>query len=231
MTNEAPKEVLNEVAKVVTIDGPAASGKTSVSREVANRFGWSWVSTGAFYRGIAYVAQKENVNLEDERALVELAMSKTWAVCMSPERTQFLYRGSEVTDNIYTEEVGEVASKISRHQALRASLLEFQRNCAKDVAGLVAEGRDCGTVVFPSADVKIYLTASSENRAKRRASEEGGSFEIMQAAQKKRDAQDSNRTAAPLQVPEKAHVIDTSEMDLQQVVEHIDHLLREELKL
>lgn len=216
---------------LVTIDGPAASGKTSVSREVANRLGWSWVSTGAFYRGLAYVADQEGVDLDDEIALVQLVDSDLWSVCMSPERTHFLYKKNEVTDEIYKEQVGEMASKISQHQKLRSSLLEAQRRCLKGAVGLVAEGRDCGTVVFPKAPIKIYLTANSENRARRRANEEGANIKQTQEAQEKRDLQDSTRKAAPLQIPENAHVIDTSELDLHQVVEKIDKLVRAKFNL
>ncbi len=219
------------MASVVTIDGPAASGKTSVSRELANRLGWSWVSTGAFYRGIAFSALVAGVDLEDEAALVGLVDGGKWEVCMSPDRTQFMYDGNEVTDEIYKEAMGAAASKISKHTKLRASLLEKQRDCLKKTNGLVAEGRDCGTVVFPSAPVKVYLTARSESRAQRRAEEQGASLEETQALQKKRDEQDTNRAAAPLQIPKNAHVVDTSEMDLQQVVEHIDNIVRESLKI
>ncbi len=216
---------------VITIDGPAASGKTSVSRELAQRFGWSWVSTGAFYRGLAYVALQRKVDLEDEKALVDLVDKKDWQVCMGPSRTQFLFEGEEVTESIYLEEIGSAASKISHHPKLRASLLNAQRECLDQVQGLVAEGRDCGTVVFPQADVKIYLTAKSDHRAMRRAKEQGADVEQTFAAQKQRDQQDKSRAAAPLQIPAKAHVVDTSEMDLQEVVEHIDRIIRDELKI
>jgi cytidylate kinase len=216
---------------VITIDGPAASGKTSVSRELASRWGWVWVSTGAFYRGIGFIAQKENIDLDDENELVLLTKSDRWGVFLNPIRTQFVYKGNDVTDEIYSEEVGAIASKISRHQILRENLLSAQRKCALNTSGLVAEGRDCGTVVFPQADVKFYLTAKSENRAQRRANEQGASIEATKKAQKIRDIQDSNRSVAPLQVPENAHVIDTSEMDLQQVVESIDKIIHEHLKI
>ena len=216
---------------VVTIDGPAASGKSSVSRELAQRFGWSWVSTGAFYRGIAYVALATGSNLEDEEAIAHIVKNEDWEVCMDPVRTQFVFKGEDVTDEIYKEEIGSAASKVSHHPKVRSSLLAMQRDCRNKVSGLVAEGRDCGTVVFPDAPVKIYLTAKSDSRAQRRAQEQGRSFEETKAAQKQRDQQDSSRQASPLQVPENAHVVDTSEMDLQQVVEHIDGLVRSTLSL
>lgn len=215
------------MAYVVTIDGPAASGKTSVSREIANRMGWSWVSTGAFYRGIAFVAQETGVPLDDEEKLVQLCQSGVWKVQMEHERTQVFLQGKDVTPSIYLENVGNAASKISQFPRLREALLDAQRKCADQVDGLVAEGRDCGTVVFPTAEMKFYLTARSEDRAKRRALEEGGDLKKTQEDQLKRDEQDSKRKAAPMQVPENAHVVDTSNMNLEQVVNEVERLIRE----
>ena len=215
---------------VVTIDGPAASGKSSVSRGLAQQMGWKWVSTGAFYRGLACVAQDIGVSIEDEAALVALAESKDWKVVLGEQRTQVFYGKKDMTDQVYTEETGSAASKISHYPLVRKSLLQAQRDCAIGVAGLVAEGRDCGTVVFPSAPVKIFLTAHSENRAVRRAKEEGRSVEETQKAQQIRDRQDSTRQAAPLQVPEGAVVVDTSEMGLNQVIDHVVAIVRKTIR-
>ena len=215
---------------VVTIDGPAASGKSSVSRELAKSLGWKWVSTGAFYRGLAYVAQVSGTDLGSESALSDLATSDRWGVVLSDERTKVFFEGEEVTDNIYLEEVGSAASQLSLYPKVRESLLAAQRACASNSEWLVAEGRDCGTVVFPEAPLKIYLTARSEARAQRRAAEEGISVEETAKAQAERDHQDTTRKAAPLQVPEQAHVIDTSTMDLNQVVEKVRSLVGSELE-
>ncbi len=211
--------------KVVTIDGPAASGKSSVSRELAKSMGWKWVSTGAFYRGLAYVAQVSGADLSNESELSELALSDCWGVILSEERTKVFFDNKEVTDNIYKEEVGSAASQLSLYPKVRESLLAAQRACANDKSWLVAEGRDCGTVVFPEASLKIYLTARSEARAQRRAAEEGISVEETAKAQAERDHQDTTRKASPLQVPEQAHVIDTSTLDLNQVVEKVKSLI------
>lgn len=224
-------QVKSSSAWIVTIDGPLASGKSSVSREVARRLGCKWLSTGAFYRGLAYVAQQKRVLLSDVNALKALAGSGEWSVQMDEDRTRVTLDGKDVTDFIYREEVGTAASQISQYPEVRASLLEAQRNCAVGLVGLVAEGRDCGTVVFPQAHVKIYLTARSEDRAARRAKEQGLSLAETQAAQKQRDLQDSSRVAAPLQVPENAYVVDTSEMNLEQVVDKVVGLVRQELSL
>lgn len=219
----------SEKVKVVTIDGPAASGKSSVSRNVAQKMGWDWVSTGAFYRGLSYVAQATHTDLKDEEALGQLAISNVWEVHLGQDRTKVLFEGEDVTDNIYKEEIGNVASQISHYPEVRKSLLKGQRECANKERWLVAEGRDCGTVIFPTAPLKIYLTAQSEARAQRRAAQEGTSLEETQRAQAQRDQQDSTRKAAPLQIPEQAHVIDTSTLNLEQVVERVLNLIKQEL--
>ncbi len=218
--NERFKQRVNEMdmGQVITIDGPAASGKTSVSRELAKRMGWHWVSTGAFYRGLAYAALRLSVDLTSEHDLAELSKGNKWRVEMDEERTRVYFENEDVTDQIAQEAVGNVASKISHFPKVRESLLQGQRRCQDITAGLIAEGRDCGTVVFPDAAIKIYLTARSENRAERRAKEQGLSAEALIEAQTQRDLQDSTRKAAPLQVPANALLVDTTELDFDQVV-------------
>lgn len=220
----------NKLTKnLVTIDGPAASGKSSVSREVAARHGWVWVSTGAFYRGLAYVARQMGVNLAAEDELSKLADDGVWEVRLDHERTLVFFQGEDVTEAIHGEQAGADASQVSQFPKVRASLLAAQRRCAEGVPGLVAEGRDCGTVVFPNAPVKIYLTARQESRAQRRAQEKGESVRETLEAQVQRDTKDTQRAAAPLQVPEDAIVIDTSELDLQQVVAAVDQVVESSL--
>ncbi|RYZ72048.1 MAG: (d)CMP kinase [Proteobacteria bacterium] len=214
---------------VITIDGPAASGKSTVSRELASRLGWQWVSTGAFYRGLGYAALHSNIDITDVKALTELAHSNEWSVRMANTRTQVFFKNNEVTDDIFGEDVGNIASKISHYPEVRQALLDAQRNCSVGPQGLVAEGRDCGTVVFPDAQAKIYLTASSEHRAARRAAELGLDQNETQEAQKVRDQQDSTRKAAPLQVPEQALVVDTTEMALDEVVKKVELFVRSKL--
>lgn len=215
------------MGKVITIDGPSASGKTSVSRELARRLGWKWVSTGAFYRGLAYVAQQLGTDLADEDALAALTRkSDVWHVEMREDNTFVFFKGQDVTDKTNAEDVGSIASQISHFPKVRASLLAPQRDCSAMPEGLVAEGRDCGTVVFPSADAKVYLTASQENRAVRRAREQGLSTEATVEAQKQRDLQDSTRKAAPLQVPSDALVVDTTTLDFQAVVDQVEKFVR-----
>lgn len=214
---------------VVTIDGPAASGKSTVSRELASRLGWQWVSTGAFYRGLGYAALHSQIDITDVKALTALAQSPVWSVKMGAARTQVFFKNHEVTDDIFSEDVGNIASQISHYPEVRKALLQAQRNLSAGPQGLVAEGRDCGTVVFPQAEAKIYLTASSEHRAARRAAELGLDQQETQAAQKVRDQQDSTRKAAPLQVPENALVVDTTDMALDEVIHKVESFVRSKL--
>jgi len=211
---------------VITIDGPAASGKSSVSRELAKRLSCPWLSTGAFYRGLAYVALQKKISFDDTKALTVLADSNEWKVQVSHERTQVFYKDHEVTDAISAEDVGNCASQISKHPEVRKALLAQQRKFALSAAGLVAEGRDCGTVIFPDAEAKIYLTASSERRAERRAHEKGAEVSEIKAAQKDRDNQDTTRKTAPLQAAADAFLLDSTEMSLSEAVSQIENFVR-----
>lgn len=215
---------------VVTIDGPAASGKSSVSRELAKRLDFSWVSTGAFYRGLAFVALKKQIDLDDVTSLEILCENKEWEISLKPDKTYVYFENQDVTDQINHEDVGSFASRISHYPVVRQALLKKQRDCALGKKGLVAEGRDCGTVVFPQAQVKVYLTASSEFRAQRRALEHGTDIQEVADSQKLRDLQDSSRKTAPLQIPENSLVIDTTHLSLSQVVDKVEEHTRNILK-
>lgn len=218
-----------DIPFIVTIDGPAASGKSSVSRELAKRLGWSWVSTGSFYRGLAYVAHRAGLDLTDETAVVQMARSANWSVQMTPEETRVFLDQEDVTEAIAREEVGTFASKISSLPSVRLALLDAQRQCAKNVVGLIAEGRDCGTVVFPAAQLKIFLTARAEDRAARRARDEGRDVQQTIIDQKQRDAQDANRKTAPMQASADANQIDTTQLGFAEVVGRIEGLIRDRL--
>lgn len=221
--------IMPEAPFIVTIDGPAASGKSSVSRELARRLGWSWVSTGAFYRGLAYVAFAHSVDFTDESALVRIAQTADWQVRLTSDETLVYLNGTDVTREVSLEENGTRASKISSFPAVRLALLDAQRQCAKGVLGLIAEGRDCGTVVFPGAQVKIFLTARAEDRAARRARDEGQDLDKMIQEQRQRDSQDANRKAAPMLAPEGSNTIDTTKLSLPEVVDQVEDLIREKV--
>lgn len=214
---------------IVTIDGPAASGKSTVSRELAKRLGWQWVSTGAFYRGLAFVALQKNISFEEVQKLIDLISSDEWSVEMADSKTKVLFQNKDVSELIGREDVGNYASQISHYPEIRKSLLDAQRACSLGNIGLVAEGRDCGTIVFPQAQAKIYLTADQSHRAARRAAEAGQAQESILASQQNRDKQDSTRKVAPLQVPESAYVLDTTHMSLDDVVKKVEFFVREKI--
>lgn len=214
---------------VVTIDGPAASGKSSVSRELARRLGWQWVSTGAFYRGLAFAALQLEIALDDVDALTALTTNPIWQIRLELDRTHVFFNNEDVTDQIGHEDVGNFASRVSHYPEVRKALLQAQRDCSKGDKGLIAEGRDCGTVVFPQAEAKVYLTANSEHRAARRAAELGLDQNDMVKAQKERDHQDSTRKAAPMSVPEGAFVVDATELNLEQVVDKVYDYVKDKI--
>lgn len=214
---------------VVTIDGPAASGKSSVSRELARRLGWQWVSTGAFYRGLAFAALQLQIDLDDVESLSKLTANPIWQVKLELDRTHVYFNNEDVTDQIGHEDVGNFASRVSHYPDVRKALLQAQRDCSLGDKGLIAEGRDCGTVVFPQAAAKVYLTANSEHRAARRAAELGLDQQDMVKAQKERDHQDSTRKAAPMAVPEGAIVIDATDLNLEQVVDKVYSFVKEKI--
>lgn len=213
----------------MTIDGPAASGKTSVSRYLAKKLKWKWVSTGSFYRGLAFAAQELNLDLKSEESLVKLARSSDWSVVMAEDRTHVIFRGKDVTEFVASEQVGGAASHISQFPSVRQELLPLQRACLDGQVGLIAEGRDCGSVVFPDAILKVFLTARSGDRAQRRATEHGQSVVSIEADQQKRDARDVQRTVAPLQIADESRVLDTSDMALDDVVSTIEAWVKKAL--
>jgi len=217
--NSSSPSSFSKVLKLITIDGPSASGKSSVSREVAKRLGWSWVSTGVFYRGIAYVALTLGVSADDEPGLLKILNTKDWSVEMATEQTIFRYMKGDVTPKLRQEEIGAVASQVSTISSVRQALLSAQQDCfIRSPQGLVAEGRDCGTVVFPQASLKIYLTAKTTDRARRRAKEEGKTIKETKAYVSSRERTDQGREAAPLQVPPGSTVVDTTSMPLESVI-------------
>lgn len=175
------------------------------------------------------MAHEEGLDLKDEAALVALVQSPLWSIEMGDERTEVFYRSRNVTDEITKDEVGQWASLVSRLPGVRSSLLKNQRDCQAVTEGLVAEGRDCGSVVFPEAPMKVYLTADQVQRATRRAQDLGMSVEETVLSQKTRDHQDSTRKVAPLQVPEDAWVLDTTHLSLNEAVGLIEARIKESL--
>jgi cytidylate kinase len=207
---------------IITIDGPTASGKSSLSRSLARKLGWSWVSTGAFYRALALVAHKNKVDLNDPEALVDLFNVHTIEVKPHKVQTEVFLDGKQCSfEDVYSEENGGRASTLSRHQKVRDAVLDLQRDCY-EAPGLIAEGRDCGTVIFPDAQLKIFLEASAQSRVQRRGDQEDSKNRDALAKEiKKRDERDASRESAPMAKAEGAWVLDTSNLSLNEVSDQV----------
>jgi cytidylate kinase len=206
---------------LVTIDGPAGSGKSSVARHVAGRLGVVNLNTGAAYRAAALIALREGADLSDGPEVATLARR----VGLDPEGASI--DGRRVPDpDLRTPEVAAAASKVSANPALREVLLPVQRAAAEEAregGGAVVEGRDIGTVVLPNAELKVFLLADPEERARRRARQTGreGELDRIREAISRRDRQDSEREASPLKPAPDAVVLDTTALDLEEVVSRV----------
>ena len=210
---------------VVAIDGPSSSGKGTIGKMVAQRLGWHYLDSGALYRLVALAALKRTVDLADAAELAAIATALDVRFAPGAGGDRVYLEGVDVSAELRTERTGDGASKVAVVPAVRAALLQRQRDFAMP-PGLVADGRDMGTVVFPAATLKVVLTASAEARAMRRHKQlkEKGidvslpdlSWDIAQ-----RDARDANRTVAPYREAPDAHVIDSTSLAPEEVVAHI----------
>jgi cytidylate kinase len=220
-------------APIVAIDGPAGAGKSTVARQLARRLGFTIIDTGAIYRSVALAARRARVDWEDDEGLRRL-LDAGLGITFRDDRV-FL-RGEDVTDAIRTPEITRGASVVSARPVVRQKLLQLQRDLGQaSPRGSVLEGRDIGTIVFPDADVKFFLTASDEARAQRRHAElveRGVSVPLAEvlADQRRRDRDDSERTIAPLRPAADAILVDTTGFDLDQVVERCFREASERLK-
>lgn len=228
---------MSELAPVTTIDGPSGSGKGTISQILADKLGWHLLDSGALYRLVAFVARQEGIGLQDEAALSDQAakLDVQFVVNATGNWPGILLAGDEVTDVIRTESCGNDASCIATHGSVREALLGRQRAFLKP-PGLVADGRDMGTVVFPDAELKIFLTASPKERAKRRYKQlrdKGINVNLPNLFDEitERDHRDSERAVAPLKAAVDAVVVDTSDQDIVDVVEKIEGLCRDRLRL
>ncbi len=212
---------------VITIDGPSGSGKGTVAGLLATKLGWKLLDSGALYRLLAFAARNHGVDLTNEEALKVLAahLDVQFITAPSHNAQQIILEGEDVTDAIRNEQVGAGASQVAALPAVREALLQRQR-AFLEAPGLVADGRDMGTVVFPEAPLKIFLTATAQERARRRYLQLKGkghdaNLSILLDEISERDERDSKRAVAPLKPAPDAIQLDSTELSVEQVLEHI----------
>lgn len=225
---------MQESIPVITIDGPSGAGKGTVARIVAEQLGWHLLDSGAIYRVLAVAAQHHNISVEDEASLLPVAahLDVQFQISTAGEGSVIL-EGEDVSNAIRTEEIGALASKVAAFPRVREALLRRQR-AFKVTPGLVADGRDMGTVVFADAPVKVFLTASAEERAQRRFNQlKGKGFDVKIGRLlddiRLRDERDQNREVAPLVPAEGALIIDSTELSIEEVVGKILSFSNEKL--
>lgn len=214
---------------VLTIDGPGGAGKGTISGLVAERLGWHLLDSGALYRLTAQAAVKHSVAVDDELALARLAEQLDVAFLIEGGQPRTMLEGEDVGQIIRTEQAGARASQVAALPSVREALLQRQRDFCQ-APGLVADGRDMGTVVFPNAPLKIFLTASAEERARRRylQLQESGLDASLSSLLKEiqaRDARDTQRSVAPLKPADDAITLDTTRLSIPEVVDRLTELL------
>lgn len=225
---------------VITIDGPSGSGKGTISQLLARHLGWHFLDSGALYRVLGYAADKAGMGLEDEKALTQLAMYlpvQFEVGTLEGGGGRILLENEDISLLIRTEACGNLASKVSGFAGVRTALVQRQRDF-RQAPGLVADGRDMGTVIFPGAENKFFLEASVEIRAKRRFEQLKGlgqsvSLQSLFSEMAERDARDRNRAVCPLVPALDAVVIDTSDLSIPQVFDRVLAVIRKsgEIKL
>ncbi|MBE1535401.1 (d)CMP kinase [Actinomadura algeriensis] len=215
---------------VIAMDGPSGSGKSSASKGVARALGLRYLDTGAMYRAMTWWMLRAGVPVEDASAVAARALEPAIECGTDPDAPVIAVDGADVSGPIRTREVTNAVSAVSSVPAVRTRLVDLQREII-GVGGIVVEGRDIGTVVVPDAAVKVFLTASEEARAARRAKElaadPGASVQVTQAEQARRDRIDSTRKASPLTKAADAHEIDSTELGLDEVIEAVVRLAKE----
>jgi cytidylate kinase len=211
------------IIPVITIDGPGGSGKGTVALAVARELGWHYLDSGSLYRLLAFAALKRNVALDDAESLVRLSVQLSCDCRLSTVTDPAVWLdGEEVSAELRTESVGAAASQIAALPAVRAALLDWQRSCRKP-PGLVADGRDMGSVIFPDADLKIFLTASPQVRAERRYNQlkylgKESDLAALISEVEARDRRDATRVSAPLKPAPDALILDNSDQDVMATV-------------
>jgi cytidylate kinase len=207
---------------LITIDGPAGAGKTTVSRALADRLGYRYIDTGALYRGVALAAKIQGIDPQSDADLKQLCNGLKLAFVVNEEGLRLISNGQDISERIRTPEITMLASAVSARPVVREYLLDLQKEMGNEKA-VVFEGRDMGTVVFPAADIKFFLDASTRKRAKRRfdelKSKNGQTLDEVERDIQQRDQNDSTREVAPLKPARDAIIIDSTDLTAEQVVE------------
>ena len=216
------------MALSIALDGPVGAGKSTIADEVARRLGILHLDTGAMYRAVGLTALDRGLDIQDEAAVTEMCREVHITVTYGPDGQRTEVDGEDVTSRLRTEEVSLAASAVARYTGVRQAMVALQQQLAATTDMLV-DGRDIGTNVLPDATVKIYLTATAEERARRRFQQLGGtdSYEQVLEDLRRRDDQDMHRAVSPLRVAEDAVVVDSTELDFNQTVETILALVKE----
>lgn len=218
----------------VAIDGPAGAGKSTIAKQAAQKLGFIYVDTGAIYRAVGLACLQQQVDVSDSKTVAELLKKMDIRIIFFNGEQHILLNDADVSDEIRTEKISMAASKVSAIPEVRSFLLELQRNFAR-TDNVIMDGRDIGTVVLPNAQVKIFLTASPEIRAKRRVAQlaekgEQADYEQVLADIVKRDYSDSNREIAPLKPAETAIPVDTSSLTLEESVRKVTEMIKERIE-
>ena len=213
-------------AVVVAIDGPAGAGKSTIAKALARRLGLHYLDTGAMFRAVTSVVLSAGIDLHDEQAVGNVAAELN----LDMTNESVIANGLDVTNDIRSAEVTMAVSTVAANSLVRSIMRERQRSWSQFNGGGVIEGRDIGTVVFPDAILKVYLTASPRVRAERRVAETGGNIDEIEKAIAERDLKDSTRADSPLRESEDSVVVDTSHRTIEEIVNEIVDLVAERLK-
>ncbi|MDO8445410.1 MAG: (d)CMP kinase [Deltaproteobacteria bacterium] len=218
---------------IVAIDGPSGSGKSTVAKRLAGRLGYMYIDTGAMYRAVALQAKRDNIDINDSASLIRLCESVRLEFVPDNGGLRTILNGEDVSEAIRTPEMSMAASDISARKEVRQALLSLQRRMGEN-GGVVLEGRDVGTVIFPNAEAKFFLDASLEERGKRRYKElaaKGMDVTLEQTIEdvRKRDINDSSREIAPLKMADDAVLVDSTNIGVEEVVEKMIEVVQDKI--